>query len=177
MVDTVFPIKVVIFTQHYSISGGLFLHEQRFSDFLNDKRDSSIFMRNTSLARLGEPGKILETTPSSIIPKAGIVLAFEPPQKATQPLRSYIKYPKQKYDVYLAMDGIQVYGKLNQPGPMDLRHAFASLADSFLPITQATVTINSNPTLIIQRETVLLNVQRIRFLGELDPYPPTEENK
>ena len=41
MVDTVFPFQVVLFTEHYSIAGGLFLHEQRLSDFLNDRRDTS----------------------------------------------------------------------------------------------------------------------------------------
>ncbi len=42
MVDTVFPFQVVLFTQHYSISGGLFLREQRLSDFLNDRRDYNL---------------------------------------------------------------------------------------------------------------------------------------
>ncbi len=113
MVDTVFPFQVVLFTQHYSISGGLFLREQRLSDFLNDRRDTIILMRNTSVARLEQPAKILEKTASSIIPKAGIVLAFEPPQKTT-PQTRFIKYPKQKYDVFLALDGMEVHGKLNQ---------------------------------------------------------------
>ena len=83
MVDTTIPFQIVLFTQHYSISGGLFLREQRLSDFLNDQRDSTILLRNASVARLEDPAKILEKTPFSIIPKAGIVLAFEPPQKTT----------------------------------------------------------------------------------------------
>ena len=62
MVDTAFPYQVVLFTQHYSITGGLFLREQRLSDFLNDRRDTSILMRNTAVARLEQPAKILEKT-------------------------------------------------------------------------------------------------------------------
>ena len=84
MVDTVFPFQVVLFTEHYSIAGGLFLHEQRLSDFLNDRRDTSLMMRSSSIAHLADPAKILEKTLISIIPKAGVILAFEPPQK-TQP--------------------------------------------------------------------------------------------
>ena len=81
MTDTVFPYQVVFFTQHYSISGGLFLHEQRLSDYLNDRRDTGILMRNTSIARLEDPGKILEKTTSSIIPKAGIVTGIRAASK------------------------------------------------------------------------------------------------
>jgi hypothetical protein len=174
MVDTIFPYQVVLFTQHYSITGGLFLREQRLSDFLNDRRDTSILMRNTAVARLDQPAKIIEKTGSSVIPKTGIVLAFEPPQKKVSTGR-FIKYPKQKYDVFLALDGMQVHGKLNQQGPLDLRHAFANLSESFLPITQATITLNAAPTLVIKQEAVLVNVQRIRFLGDLETQTPPEE--
>jgi hypothetical protein len=175
MVDTIFPYQVVLFTPYYSITGGLYLREQRLSDFLNDRRDTIILMRNTTTARLEEPAKILEKTPSAIIPKAGIVLAFEPPQKTTPPGRQFIKYPKNKYGVFLALDGMEVHGKLNQPGPLDLRNALTSASESFLPITQATVTLDANPAFIIKREAVLVNVQHIRYLGELEAPPPPED--
>ncbi len=176
MVDTTFPYQIVILTEHYSFAGGLFLHEQRLSDFLNDKRDSTILLRNISVSRLEEPAKILEKMPFSVIPKAGMVVVFEPPQKTSPLVRHFIKYPKQKYDVFVALDAMQVHGKLNVQGPLDLRQAITNLTESFIPITEATVTVNVNPGLVIKREAVLLNVQRIRLLGETEPPMPPEEN-
>jgi hypothetical protein len=175
MVDTVFPYQVVLFTQHYSITGGLFLREQRLSDFLNDRRDTSILMRNTSVARLENPAKILEKAVSSIVPKSGIILAFEPPQKTGPIGRQFIKYPKLKYDVFVALDGIEVRGQLNQAGPIDLRGAMTNASESFLPITQATVVLKASPNFIVKREAVLVNVQRIRFLGELEQKETQED--
>ena len=175
MVDTTYPYQIVVFTQDYSITGGLFLKEQRLSDFLNDKRDSTILLRNTSVARLEDPAKILEKTPFSIIPKAGMVLAFEPPQRTTPVGRPILKYPKQKYDVFLAMDSMEVHGKLNVQGPLNLRQTITNMAESFIPITEAIVTLKANPDMIIRREAVLINVQRIRLLGELSPQTPAEE--
>ena len=173
MVDTTFPFQIVIFTQDYSIAGGLFLRDQRLSDFLNDRRDSTILLRNASIARLEEPAKVIEKTPFSIIPKTSIVLGFEPPQKTTPTTRKFIKYPKQKYDVFLALDSMQVRGKLNVQGPLDLRQAITNAAESFMPITEAMVILNANPAMTIKREAVLVNVQGIRFLGEMPP--PAEE--
>jgi len=175
MTETTFPYQIVILTQDYSISGGLFLHEQRLSDFLNDKRDTTILLRNANLARLEDPARILEKTPFSIVPKAGIVLAFEPPQKTTPLGKHIIKYPKQKYDVFLALDSMAVHGKLNVQGPLNLRQAITNMAESFIPITESIVTLNGNPNLIIKREAVLVNVQRIRFLCEVQPQAPAEE--
>jgi hypothetical protein len=175
MVDTVFPYQVVFLTQHYSISGGIFLRDQRLSDFLNDRRDTIILVRNTSIARLEQPGKILEKTASSIVSKAGIIIAFEPPQKTNPLSLRFMMYPKQKYPVFLGLEGMQVHGELNQSGPLDLRQAITNLSESFLPITQAIITMDSAPDLIIKRETVLVNVQRIRILGDLEPVPLPEE--
>ena len=175
MVDTSLPFQIVLLTQDYSISGGLFLHEQRLSDFLNDRRDSTILLRNANIARLEDPAKILEKTPFSIIPKAGIVLAFEPTQKTISQGRHFLKFPKQKYDVILAADSMEVHGKLNVQGPLNLRQAITNMAESFIPITEASVTLKANPGLILKQEAVLVNVQRIRFLGELAPQAPPEE--
>ncbi len=175
MVDTGSLYQIVLFTQDLSISGGLFLHEQRLSDFLNDKRDSTILLRKASVARLEDLGKILEKTPFSIVPKSGVVMAFEPPQKTNPTGRHFIKYPKQKYYVIVAMDSMEVHGKLNVQGPLDLRQAISNLAESFLPITDAIVTLHANPGLILQLEAVLLNVQRIRFIGEAYPITLPED--
>jgi len=169
MVDTTILYQIVLFTQDYSISGGMFLHEQRLSDFLNDRRDSTILLRNADIARLEDPARIIEKTPSSVIPKAGIVLAFEPPQKTLSQTRQFLKFPKQKYDVFLAVDSMEIHGKLNVQGPLNLRQAITNMAESFIPITKATVTLKSNSSLILKQEAVLVNVQRIRFLGELAP--------
>ena len=73
------------------------------------------------------------------------------------------------------MDSMEVHGKLNVQGPLNLRQAVTNMAESFIPITEAVVALNDNPNLILKREAVLVNVQRIRFLGELTPQVPPEE--
>jgi hypothetical protein len=57
---------------------------------------------------------------------------------------------------------------------MDLLHLLADAGESFLPITQATVSIEANPNLLLRREAVVVNTQRIRFLGEVESRSPTE---
>jgi hypothetical protein len=73
------------------------------------------------------------------------------------------------------MDSMEVHGKLNVQGPLNLRQAITNLAESFIPITEAIVTLKANPNVIIKREAVLLNVQRIRFIGESIPNVLPEE--
>jgi hypothetical protein len=174
MAGTTIPYQIVIFTHEHSISGGIFLHEQRLSDFLNDRREKNIMLRNASVARLENPAKVLENTLMSILPKSGIVLAFEPPQKNPQQQQRFIKFPKHKYEVYLIMDGMEAHGQIHVPRTLDLLHVLTDAGDSFLPLTQATVSIQANPNFLLKQEAVMVNTQRIRFIGELEQKTPTE---
>jgi hypothetical protein len=169
MAETTIAYQVVVFTQHHSFSGGLFLRDQRLSDHLNDRRDTTIGLRNVTVARLEEPAKILERTLFSAVPKEGIVIAFEPPQKIAIPQKRYIMYSKDKYDVFIVTDGMEIHGELNVTGALDLRTAITNASASFLPITQAVVTLKAAPALVVKREAVLVNSHRIRFIGEVEP--------
>jgi hypothetical protein len=174
MADTTVPYQIVIFTQQHSISGGIFLHDQRLSDFINDRRDTNIMLRNASVARLENPAKILEKTMISFIPKSGIVLAFEPPQKGPPPPQRFIKYSKEKYEIFFITDGLEVRGNIHVQGSLDLLHVLTNSTQTFLPITQATVSIEANPDFLLKQEAILVNTQRIRFIGEIQTKSPTE---
>lgn len=173
MVGTTTPHQIVIFTHQHSISGEIFLRDQRLSDFLNDRREKKVVLHNASVARLESPSKVLEKTLVSILPKSGIVLVFEPPQKVASPPR-FIKYPKNRYPVFLILDGMEVRGEVHMPGSLDLLQILVDSGDSFLPCTQATVAIEANPNFLLRQEAVLVNTQRIRFIGEVEPKTPTE---
>jgi hypothetical protein len=175
MADTTIPYLIAVFTQRYAITGSLFLRDNRLSDFLNDRRASTIMLRNTSLARLEEPNKVLQISPFSVVPKAGIEVAFEPPQKTSPPGRLFMKYPKQKYPVFLVTDGVEILGELHMQGALDLRLVFADTAESFIPITAASVTLKASPPLTLKREAVLVNVRHICFIGEAKPEAQPEE--
>jgi hypothetical protein len=175
MSETAVSYQIVIFTHQHSISGGVFLRDQRLSDYLNDRREKNIVLRNASVARLEDPAKIIEKTLLAAVPKSGIVLAFEPPQKVFSSQRRFIKYPKEKYEVFLIMDGMELHGEIHVQGALDLLHLLADVGESFLPLTQATVTIEANPNFLLKREAVVINTQRIRFMGEVQqPITPTE---
>jgi len=173
MVGTTIPYEIVIFTHQIFISGTIFLRDQRLSDFLNDRREKKVVVHNASVARLENPGKVLEKTLVAILPKSGIVLAFELPQKVSMPPR-FIKYPKEKFAVFLILDGMEVRGEVHMVGSLDLLQILVDSGDSFLPITQATVAIEANPNFLLRQEAVVVNTQRILFIGEVEPKTTTE---
>ncbi len=150
MVDTTIPYQIVIFTREYSISGGVFLRDQRLSDYMNDSRNTAIMLRASSVAKLDNPGKILEKTMVSFVPKAGIVLAFEPPQKGPPAPQRFIKYPKEKYEVFILTDGMEVRGTIHMHGSLDLVHVLTNSPTPFIPITKATANIKAKTDFLLK---------------------------
>jgi len=143
------------------------MKDQRLSDFLNDSRDTSVMLRNSTVARLENPAKIIERTNISFQPKTGIVLAFEPPQKGPPAPQRFMKYPKQQYDVFIITDGMEIRGMVHMIGALDLLHMLANPPAPFAPITKTTVTIRENPDFLLKDVTILLNIPLIRFIGEV----------
>ena len=140
--------------------------EQRLSDFLNDRRDTAITMLNTKIARLNDPSKILQQHTESVVPKAWAVVVFEPPQKEgamSQRLFGYV--PKQRHEIFMVLEGMEIRGTLHTPGGLELRRLLATTNDSFMPITQAAVNLYDNDRYVIEQEAIMVNTHLIRYIG------------
>lgn len=174
MVDTTVPYQIVVFLHEYCIAGGVYLREQRLSDYLNDKRETNIMLRSASVARLEDPAKIVGTTQTAFIPKAGVVMVFAPPQPVQHTIPRFIKYPKEKYSVFFVMDGMEARGEIHMQQALDLHQVMAEPTLTFLPITQASVTIKANSKFMLNRETIVVNLLQIRYIGEIQPKSPTQ---
>ncbi len=170
--------QVVIFTYRHSLMGELSLKDKRLSDHINERVDSMLVLRNVSVTRLEEPAKVLYTLPSAAVPKSGIVLVFEPPQTSIPPSNRFYGYiKKEKYEVFLIMDGMEVRGLLHTQGNLEFRRVMVNPPDTFLPITQATVVMEANRSLVVRQEAILVNSQRIRFFGSFQASSPTQPRK
>lgn len=160
--------QVVLLTARHSISGQLMLHEQRLSDFLNDRRDTAMTLLNTKVARLNDPSKILQQHPESVIPKAWIVIAFEPLQKEMTPSKRLFGYvQKQQFQVFFILEGMEVRGTLHIHEGLNLRRLLATTSDSFVPVTQAVVNLYENDRFVIEQDAIMVNTHLLRYIGTL----------
>ena len=160
-------IDVVVLTARHSISGRLLL-DQRLSDFLNDRQYTALNLRETKIARLNDPSRVLQQHEESVIQKTWAVVAFEPPRKGTnvgQRLFGYV--PKMRHEVFLVLEGMEVRGTLHTAGPLDLRRMLATTSDSFVPITQAVVSLYENDRYVIEQEAIMVNIRLLRYIGTI----------
>jgi hypothetical protein len=166
--------SVVLLTANHSIAGELLFRGQRLSDFLNDRRETAVSLLDASVARLDEPGKILQKHPAAVVPKLWVVAAFEPPQTAIPPGHRFSGYVKKEaHDVFLVMEGMEVRGTLHTAGDLDLRRVLTVPEHTFLPITKAVVMLESNRKYIIEQDAIMVNSARIKYIGKSGPRIPS----
>ncbi len=161
---------VVLLTRSHSITADVELHGERFSDLLNNSRQSSISLSKTQVARLTQPAKIIGQHSSAVLPKPQIVLAFEVRPARTTERRLYGYVKKNQHHVFALMDGVEVQGVVHTTDSLDIvdTYRFITLNNQlFVPITQAQVTFCEDERYLIQQETVLVNVQRLQYIAKL----------
>jgi hypothetical protein len=170
--------QVVVFTSRHTMTGELTLKDKRLSDHINERVDTTLVLRNTTISRLEDPARILHRMHTAVIPKASIVLLFEPPQKAIPPSNRFFGYTeKVKNDVFVVMDGMEIRGTLHTQGSLDFRRVLANSPDGFSPITQAVVTLEANRNLVIRQDAIFINNQRVRFFGQFNPPSATQPRR
>ena len=179
MVDESIPYSVVVLTARHSITGELLFRDQRLSDFLNDRRETVISLRNVQLARLSEPGKILQQHPAAVVPKTWVGVVFEPPQKGIPPTKRFYGYvKKQMHDVFLILDGMEVRGTLHTMSDLDLRRILTSgSGDTFLAVTKASVTLYAAERYIIEQDAIMVNANLIRYIAKVEAKPDSAPNR
>ena len=169
MIEESVSYSIVALTSRHSMTGELLFRGQRLSDFLNDRRDTVISLRNVQVARLNEPGKILQQHPAAVLPKAWVLVIFEPPQKGIPPNKRLYGYVKKlMHEVFLVMEGIEIRGTLHTTADLDLRRILTGQSESFLPLTKAVVTLDANERYIIEQDAIMVNANLIRYIAKLE---------
>lgn len=165
----VISCNVVILTRSHSITAEIELHGERFSDLLNNERQSAIPLFKTKVARLSQPSKVIGEHSSAVIPKHQIVLAFEVSRPHSTERRLYGFVKKNQHHISALMEGIEVQGVIHTSDSLDIidTYRFINMQNrQFVPITNAVVAFTNDERYSIRHETVLVNVQRLHYIAK-----------
>ncbi len=170
--------KIVILTRFHSIMGEIDLKSERFSDVLNDDRQSALRVVGTQIARLSNPSKMIAQHSASVLPKHQIVVAFEPEPPPTTAKHFYGYVKKNQHGVFLTTDGIEVRGLMHTteaPEIADIYHFLIMRKEMFMPVTQAVITFCDDERFMIKQNAIMVNVQRIHYIAKAPLSPPVSQ--
>ena len=168
-------MPIVALTNSHSVTGTVILRDQRLSDLLNDRRDSVIQVFEATVTGNASARKIQESK-NAVLSKDNIVLLFEQSDVSTGSLkRPYAYTLKQRHDVFLISQGIEIRGTMYSKGDFDvveLHRLIATSGERFVPVTEARIALPSGQV-FTKKAGVLVNAAHVNFISKADQVAPS----
>jgi len=174
-------IEAEFYTFDHVIRGFVDTPQERLSDFLNLKNDTSVLIRDVQVSRLLGLGKTPPISmPETRMEKHSILFAYPVERDMTQK-SIYRRVTRQVYPVAVIMPSFELVGSIHLSEKLEIRRILLSRSDDFIPLTEATAIYSLYPAVTIWRSTILFNKNRMILIGEHlpveipfnKPEPPT----
>lgn len=156
---------VDFFTHQYRIGGSIWMAGQRLTDLLNDKRSSSLEVRNVQVARVITPKEVVAAYASAVVEKERIVFAVIRAEAAeVKQSRFYKHVVTEQWDIFLTVPFFELSGKLHVRGKGDLQTMVKDWTSQFVPITQARAVFTLYPEVSFDGEVIVVNKAHIEVI-------------
>lgn len=161
-------MRITVLTPLHFISGEAQLGEQRLSDFLGNLLQSTLKLTDVTVGRLSEPKEPIARHAEVMIPGRDIIFGFEQEPRPARAGGATI-VQKHPHTVFLASFPVEIEGQVHalSPTELDMKAMLTTLADRFIPVTQATVTVCSTPRYSLQLPAVMVNARRLSYMATI----------
>jgi hypothetical protein len=149
------------------VTGTFSSREPRLSDSLNNRLESVVSLEGARLGRYGNPSAN-EPVKVAVVPKQHIALAYQPTGGPTTESRRHLRVPKQSAELLILAAGLRINGTghgLGEFGAADLQQTLHGGEDHFLPVTNATLSLDVEGTQRSSFPFLLLNLRHVQFIA------------
>lgn len=160
------PMLTVVYTPRHRIAGELSLRDERLSDFLNKRGESIIRLDNASISRASDPDAVLMQRATAVIHKRAALVVFGV-ESAPPAMSLYARVPKKSQEALLLVDTLEVRGRLHTTQALDVieMQRLVTSQGSFMPVTDAVLSVDGAPEREVRETAVMVNIQHIRFIA------------
>ncbi len=163
---------IVVITSQHAFSGKLAFGDVRLSEFLNDRRETVLVLKDVTISQMDKPSQVLAHHAESVIPKHLATLVFEQQAKTVRSEKRFYSYvQKLEYPVYIVVDGIEMTGHVHTTGKLDLKRIVSMPEQLFLPVTLPLLTFRFGMQYALKPNTVMVNTARIQYIARQDEKP------
>ena len=162
-------VEAEFYTFDHVVRGLVDTPQERLSDFLNLKNDTTVVIKDAEINRLLGRGKsppihMAETR----MEKHSILFAY-PVVRDMTTKSIYRRSLRQVFQVAIIMPNFELLGSLHLTEKLEIRRVLLSRTDDFIPITEATAIYSLYPAITIWRSTIVFNKNRMILIGEHIP--------
>ena len=162
-------VEAEFYTFDHMIHGFVDTPQERLSDFLNLKNETTVVIRDAEISRLLGRGKSPPIRmPETRMEKHSVLFAY-PVVRDMTTKSIYRRSIRQVYPVAIILPNFELVGSIHLTEKLEIRRILLSRADDFIPLTDATAIYSLYPAITIWRNTIVFNKNRMILIGEHIP--------
>ena len=162
-------VEAEFYTFDHVVRGLVDTPQERLSDFLNLKNDTSLLIRDAQISRLLGMGKSPPIRMSETRMEKHSVLFAYPVERDMTTKSIYRRSVRQVYQVAVILPNFELIGSIHLTEKLEIRRILLSRPDDFIPLTEATAMYSLYPAVTIWRSTIVFNKNRMVLIGEHTP--------
>jgi hypothetical protein len=156
------------YTYDHVVHGLVDTPQERLSDLLNLKNETTVMIREARVSRLLAQGKTAPISmPEVRMEKHSILLAY-PAERDMSTKSIYRRAVRQVFPVCVILPNFELMGNIHLTEKIEIKRILLSRADDFIPLTDATAVYSLFPAVSIWRSTIVFNKNRMIMIGEQD---------
>lgn len=161
-------IEIEVYTDTHVITGRLATKEARLSDTLNYELPHLLVLSEATSRSLERPEE--SPTQAGFIHIDTMAIAFtsprspEPALEERQQTRAFEYVEKERHEAVVKVPPFRFEGHLHLPKGNDVERSLWDLTPAFVPLSDASVTINDQPEVAWHEEVVILNRRKAQIM-------------
>ncbi|HEY3311489.1 MAG TPA: hypothetical protein VGK00_07605 [Anaerolineales bacterium] len=157
------------YTYDHVIKGVVETPQERLSDYLNWKNETSIVVHNARISRLLSLGK----SPPILMHEARVEkhsILFALPVELDMTTKSlYRRTTRLVFPVGVILPNFELIGSVHLTEKIDIHRVLLSKPEDFIPLTNAFAVYSLYPAVAVGRSTLIFNKNRMILIGEHAP--------
>jgi hypothetical protein len=162
-------VEAEFYTYDHVIHGLVDTPQERLSDFLNLKNDTTVVIKDAEISRVLDRGKSPPIHMSGTRMEKHSILFAYPVVRDMTTKSIYRRSVRQVYPVAIILPNFELVGSIHLTEKLEIHRVLLSRPDDFIPITDATATYSLYPAITIWRSTIVFNKNRMILIGEHTP--------
>jgi hypothetical protein len=162
-------VEAEFYTYDHVIRGFVDTPQERLSDFLNLKNETTVVIRDANISRLLSMGKSPPIHMSETRMEKHSILFAYPVVRDMTTKSIYRRTSRQVYQVAIILPNFELVGSIHLTEKLEIRRILLSRPDDFIPITEATAIYSLYPAITIWRSTIVFNKNQMILIGEHAP--------
>lgn len=158
-------IEVEFYTTDHVIQGSVDTPQERLSDFLNWKNETTVLIKDARINRLLSLGKTAPLQMMDARLEKSAILWARPVERDMTAKSIYRRATRLTFPITVLLPNYELNGQVYLTEKIEIKRVLLSRPEDFIALTQASAIYSLYPAVKVENSTIIFNKNRMLLVG------------